>query len=295
MFRPPRRVVVGPRTDRRSVAEARGACSQALRVRGGATRTAKSVAVDARAPISEYEASPVRVLVHDPAETRALERLLEIPADELAERSLFRAHPDPEGFAREHAALVASLGSAEVEVVRLPDIVDEHGRQALDENPNHVYTRDAAITLPWLPGQFVRGAMRQPVRRDEPDVLASALRALGLEEILAPHACFLEGGDVIPLAQGGRRALIVGFGPRSSRDGIDVLWRHLHPWALDEIVGVEIVPERMNLDGLLVPVTDDTVILDRSSIVRTFVLDGSGERPVDAFRCSASWAWSRSK
>jgi N-dimethylarginine dimethylaminohydrolase len=241
---------------------------------------ARSVVWTTVRPISEYDAWPVRVLLHDPAGTRALERLLEIPADELAKRSLFGAHPDPKGFGREHAALVASVESAGVEVVRLPDVVDEHGRRALDENPNHVYTRDAAITLPWLPGRFVRGAMRQPVRRGEPDVLASALWALGLEEILAPQGCFLEGGDVIPLARDGRRALLVGFGPRSSREGISVLWRHLH-WALDEIVGIEIVPERMNLDGVLVPVTDDTVILDRSSIVRGFVLDANGERPVD--------------
>jgi N-dimethylarginine dimethylaminohydrolase len=237
--------------------------------------------VDALAPVSEYDASPVRVLVHDPAETRALERLLDIPADELAERSLFRAHPDPERFGREHAALVASLESAGIEAVRLGDIVDEHGRRALERNPNHVYTRDAAITLPWLPGCFVRGAMRHPIRRGEPDVVAYALRALGLEELVPPHECFLEGGDVIPLARDGRRALFVGFGPRTSRNGIDVLWRHLHPWALDEIIGVEIVPERMNLDGVLVPVTDDTVIVDRSSIVRSFVLDAKGERAVD--------------
>jgi N-dimethylarginine dimethylaminohydrolase len=238
--------------------------------------------VDVRAAVSEYDAWPVRVLVHDPAETRALERLLEIPPDELAERSLFRAHPVPEGFAGEHGALVAALEGAGVEAVRIADIVDEQGRRALEENPNHVYTRDAAITLPWLPGRFVRGAMRRSVRRGEPEVLASALAALGLEEIFAPpEQCFLEGGDVIPLAHEGRRALLVGFGPRSSRDGIDLLWRHLHPWALDEIVGVEIVPERMNLDGVLVPVTDDTVIVDRSSIVRGFILDANGERPVD--------------
>jgi N-dimethylarginine dimethylaminohydrolase len=229
----------------------------------------------------EHDAPPVRVLVHDPAQTSALERLLAVPADDLEECTLFRHHPDPQTFARAHAALVAAVEAAGVEVVRLLDLVDEQGRRALDENPNHVYTRDAAITLPWLPGRFVRGVMRRPPRRGEPDVLASALEALELEQLLAPDGCFLEGGDVIPLARGGRRTLIVGFGPRSSRDAIDVLWRHLHPLALDEVVGVEIVPERMNLDGVLVPVTDDTAVVDRSSIARSFVLDGHGERPVD--------------
>jgi N-dimethylarginine dimethylaminohydrolase len=238
--------------------------------------------VNVCAPSSEYDAWPVRVLVHDPAETRALDRLLEIPADELEERSLFRAHPDPERFAGEHGSFVASLAAAGIEAVRLANVVDDQGLRALQANANHVYTRDAAITLPWLPGRFLRGAMRKPVRRGEPEVLASALATLGLQEILAlPHDCFLEGGDVIPLAHDGRRALLVGFGPRSSREGIDVLWRHLHPWALDEIVGVEIVPERMNLDGVLVPVTEDTFLVDRSSIMRSFVLDANGERPVD--------------
>jgi N-dimethylarginine dimethylaminohydrolase len=237
--------------------------------------------VEPRAPLSEYEAAPVRILVHDPAQTHALERLLEIPADELTERSLFRAHPDPDQFAREHLALVGRIGSAGFEAVRLADVVDEGGRRALDENPNHVYTRDAAITLPWLPGRFLRASMRHPVRRGEPEVLASAFGTLGLEEIHMPQEGFLEGGDVIPLAHDGRRALLVGFGPRTSREGIDLLWRHLHPWALDEIVGVEIVPERMNLDGVLVPVSDDTVIVDRTSIVRGFLLDANGEQQLD--------------
>jgi N-dimethylarginine dimethylaminohydrolase len=236
---------------------------------------------EAGAPLGEYEAGPVRFLVHDPAEMRALERLLEISARELTRRSLFRAHPDPERFAREHAALVGLLESTGVDAVRLADVVDEGGRRALAENPNHVYTRDAAITLPWLPGRFLRAAMRHPVRRREPEVLASALGTLGLEEILIPQEGFLEGGDVIPLAHGGRRTLLVGFGPRTSRGGVDLLWRHLHPWALDEIIGVEILPERMNLDGVLVPASDDTVILDRSSIVRCFVLDANGEQPID--------------
>jgi N-dimethylarginine dimethylaminohydrolase len=238
-------------------------------------------AVAARSPLSEYEASPVRVLVHDPAETRALERLLEIPAEELTARSLFHDHPDPAAFGRDHAALVATLEGAGVETVRLANLIDADERKPLDENPNHVYTRDSAFTLPWLPRRFVRGAMRKPVRRGEPQVVAPVLEALGLEEIPMPHVAFREGGDVIPLGYRDRRALIVGFGPRSSREGIEVLWQNLHPWAVDEIVGVELVPERMNLDGVLVPVADDTVVVDPSSIVRSFVLDGGGERPVD--------------
>jgi hypothetical protein len=52
-------------------------------------------------------------------------------------------------------------------------LVTEHALGDLDDG--HVYTRDAAITLPWLSGRFLRGAMRHPVRRGEPEVLAFAL------------------------------------------------------------------------------------------------------------------------
>jgi N-dimethylarginine dimethylaminohydrolase len=60
--------------------------------------------------------------------------------------------------------------------------------------------------------------MRKPVRREEPAVLAGALASLGLRELFSmPVDVFLEGGDVIPLARDGRRTLLVGFGPRTSR------------------------------------------------------------------------------
>jgi N-dimethylarginine dimethylaminohydrolase len=231
--------------------------------------------------VSEFEAAPVRVLVHDPAQTRAFERLADVPEKELEERYLFRAHPDREAFSREHAALVAALREDGVDIVELRDVLDENGRQRLDEDPNFVYTRDPVITLPWLRGSFIRGAMRKPVRRAEPDVLATAVRALGLRELFAmASGSFLEGGDVIPLARDGRRILLVGFGPRTARAGLDELYERLAPSALDVVVGIELVPERMNLDGALVPVADDTVLIEPSSIVRSFVLDGAGERRV---------------
>jgi N-dimethylarginine dimethylaminohydrolase len=144
------------------------------------------------------------------------------------------------------------------------------------------YTRDPAITIPWLPGWFIRGAMRKPVRSKEPDILAAALRALGLRELFAvPASVFLEGGDVIPLARGGRRMLLVGFGPRTTYAALTELRRQLLPSTVDELVGVELVPERMNLDGALVPAADDTFLIEPTSIVRSFVLDRRGEHAVD--------------
>jgi N-dimethylarginine dimethylaminohydrolase len=96
-----------------------------------------------------------------------------------------------------------------------------------------------------------------------------------------PPGEFLEGGDVIPLVRRRARTLLVGFGPRTSRSALAELSRRLVPWAVDELVGVELAPERMNLDGALVPAARDTVLMEPSSIVRSFVLDGEGERAID--------------
>jgi N-dimethylarginine dimethylaminohydrolase len=232
---------------------------------------------------SEFSAVPARILVHDPSRTGAFDLLREVPRDELKERTLYSDVPDEDAFAEQHAALVQAIEAAGVEVVGLREVVGGTAAwRGVERNPNHVYTRDSAITLPWLPGHYLRCAMRAPIRRPEPGVLAQALARLGLRELLAaPADHVLEGGDVIPLAREGRRTLLVGFGPRTVRRSLDLLWERLAPWALDEIVGIELDASRMNLDGVLVPVADDTALAHPGSIVRSFVLDERGERPVD--------------
>jgi N-dimethylarginine dimethylaminohydrolase len=239
--------------------------------------------------IGEYEARPRRVLVHDPGATLAFERLSEVPSSELERRFLFRAVPDREGFSRQHASLVRALRGAGIEVVYLDQVARPEHLARLDENPNHVYTRDSAITLPWLPGRFIRGAMRKPVRRNEPDVMACALSTLGQSEILSMDAdLVLEGGDVIPFARDGRRTLLVGCGPRTIRPSLEALREQLIPAALDELIGVELVAERMNLDGALVPVADDTVLVEPTSILRSWLIDKHGQTPVDVIQLFAN-------
>jgi len=98
--------------------------------------------------------------------------------------------------------------------------------------------------------------------------MAIAARRLGLREIFSlPDGVFLEGGDVIPFAYYGRRCLLVGYGPRSTRDGIDFLQTAALPEYADEIIAIRLAPWRMNLDGGFVPVTEDLVVSDTRSIV----------------------------
>ena len=235
----------------------------------------------ASAEWSEFAAAPVRVLVHDPAETPALSVLRGVPPEEMQRRFLFRAEPCAEAFSREHRALVAALEASGATVVRLLDVVADNHRARLGDNPNYVYTRDPAIVLPWLPGRFLRGRMRKPVRRGEPEVLANALESLGLTELPTNGSAWLEGGDVIPFSPHGRRTLLVGFGPRTSRVSLTELCEALMPDALDEVLGIELAPERMNLDGALVPVAEDLALVEPTSIVSAVALDERGERPLD--------------
>jgi hypothetical protein len=63
-------------------------------------------------PVSEFDAPPQRVLVHDPTMTRAFLRLAQVPPQHLEERYLFREVPSAGAFALEHAALVSALEEA---------------------------------------------------------------------------------------------------------------------------------------------------------------------------------------
>jgi len=231
----------------------------------------------------EFDTTPARIVVHDPATTGALDLMGRLPREDVKERSLFSAPPEPSAFGTHHAELVAAVRAAGIEVVELRELVREARlRGQIERNPNQVYTRDAAITLPWLPGWYIGGAMRMPVRRQEVAVVTAGLRALGLRELFtAPQGCFLEGGDVIPAVIDGRRTLLVGFGPRTARRTLDLLWERLAPWALDAVIGVRLAEWRMNLDGALVPVAGDTVVADPGSIEAGFVVDPAGRRAVN--------------
>jgi N-dimethylarginine dimethylaminohydrolase len=59
------------------------------------------------------------------------------------------------------------------------------------------------------------------------------------------------------------------------------LREQLIPAVLDEIVGIELVAERMNLDGALVPVANDTMLVEPTSIVQSWLIDQRGQARVE--------------
>lgn len=233
---------------------------------------------------AEFEATPKAFLVHDPVPLGALGVMDGVAdAETFEETTLFRARPDPVGYGAQHEAFVTLLRAHSECVIYLRDVIGDHETfRAAAWNPNQVFTRDSLITVPWLPDRYLRGRMAKPLRRAESDAMAAAVERLGLVELIRlPEGLYLEGGDVVPFTRDGRRTLLVGYGPRTRLDALRFLRHRLIPEALDEIVAIDLAEWRMNLDGGLLPLADDVVVADLSSVRGGLLLDAAGERPID--------------
>lgn len=233
-------------------------------------------------PGSEHDTRPRCVIVHDPVPAGAFDQLLGATDAELKDRFLFDGRVEPQRFSAAHRHFAGTVARFVDRVIQLESLItDERVRELLERTPNLVYTRDGAITIPWLPDHYVAGRMRAEIRRPESEVMGHALRRLGLVELLqTPPGVFLEGGDVIPVVVEGRRTLLVGFGPRSSEESLDVL-SQLMPEHLDEVIGLELAQWRLNLDGVLVPVAPHAFVAHRPSICRAVRITRTGRDALD--------------
>jgi N-dimethylarginine dimethylaminohydrolase len=231
---------------------------------------------------SEATTRPAAIVVHNPVAWafRAFDEFCD--DSRLEPELLFRARPDAALYDAQHrflATTIAALGGC---VVHLSQLVGKESWFAdAASNPNQVFTRDSLITLPWAPEAYFRARMKPPQRRGEAHTMQNAVERLGLRELMRlPDNIFLEGGDVIPFACQGRRCLLVGHGPRSSPAAVDFLQQTLLPDQADEIIAIELAPWRMNLDGGFVPVADDVIVSDRSSILGVKRIDAHGATPL---------------
>ncbi|WP_329453600.1 arginine deiminase family protein (plasmid) [Streptomyces sp. NBC_01724] len=233
--------------------------------------------------LSEFAVAPSAVIVHDPVETGAVKALAAVDPAELQDRYLFRQAPDASLFSEQHRAFVEVLGQNVGQVHYLADLIS--GDPAFEQaatNPNQVYTRDALITVPWWAGQYLPGNMMSPVRQPETAAMETAAQALGLTRLATvPKELFLEGGDVIPFVREGRRVLLVGYGRRTQMATLEWLADTLIPQHLDEILGVQLAPWRINLDGGMVPVAEDVVICHPDSLLDGFAWDAHGRSTVN--------------
>ncbi len=71
----------------------------------------------------------------------------------------------------------------------------------------------------------------------------------------------------MPFSAGGERILLIGYGRRTNRMTIDFLRTAILPKFADRIIGVELAEWRINLDGGMVVLSDDTVVIHRPSLL----------------------------
>jgi N-dimethylarginine dimethylaminohydrolase len=217
----------------------------------------------------ECDARPAAILVHNPVAAGAFRIFDGIGDDRVESELLFRTRPDPALYSEHHDVLVQTIAAHIDRTFSLIDLVgDDPVVEHLAVNPNQVFTRDSLVTLPWAPDGYFCARLKPAPRRIESEVMRVAAEQMGLREIVRlPTDIYLEGGDVIPFAHGGRRYLLVGYGPRSTPEAIDFLQSSLLPEYADELVAIRLAFWRMNLDGGFVPVAPDVIVSDTQSIL----------------------------
>jgi arginine deiminase len=213
-----------------------------------------------------------RVLVHRPG--AELDRLTPDNAEDL----LFDDVPRPDLARAEHDALTTTMRDAGVEVVYLEDLLAgalgiaaaeastliAGDRDGLPPLPNTMFVRD---TSAWVGDELVLGALDNPVRRQESELIARAYsghtafadRPLGTRPLGIPG---VEGGDLFCLSD---RVVMVGAGSRSRVDAIERLAEHLFAAGFERVLVVQIPDKRfsIHLDCLMTMVDVDLLLIDR--------------------------------
>lgn len=176
--------------------------------------------------------------------------LVRRPASTLA-TSCELTHLDrvPIDFARiesQHAAYLATLRAAGLELVELPP---------LPEQPDSVFVEDAAVVLDDL---AILARPGTASRVDEPARLRPALQAMGLRIAALQAPATLDGGDVLRI---GRR-LYVGQGTRTNEHGIAWLAQQAVPLGF-EVVAVRL-GRSLHLKTAVTALDDGTLLANRA-------------------------------
>lgn len=233
---------------------------------------------------AEYSLPPATIIVHDPVSCGALDALLDIPVEQILDDFLFWAVPDSLEFSAQHRKFAKELAVGTDRLMYLSSLVGHLPCfRAARTNPNLVFTRDAAITLPWAADVYLPARMAKRIRRTEVPIMSAALEALGLRRVEwgGDETTFLEGGDVIPFAREGQRCLLIGYSQRTSWRTVLCLRDALLPGLIDELIAVKLGPSQLNLDEGIVPVAADVVVAHPGSLLSAIHIDASGQRPIN--------------
>jgi N-dimethylarginine dimethylaminohydrolase len=195
---------------------------------------------------SEFCTPPERILLHHPQHGNSLRG---VTHDRLRELNFLEC-PDRDALHREYDQFAAQIAT-QVDTVFLADILkdDPDYRREAAQNPNLMFMRDSSITLPWQPDLFIPTRLALASRAREPAIVAKALGRLGMTPAVSfSDDEYIEGGDVLPAVDEGKRILLVGFGVRTTKAAAIKLALELIPRHVDVIIGLSHDPELLHLD-----------------------------------------------
>jgi N-dimethylarginine dimethylaminohydrolase len=195
---------------------------------------------------SEFSTPPTRILLHHPRHGNSFSGLTNGSLKDLN----FLELPDSEVVHRQYDCFASDLGR-HIETIFLDDLLrgDSDYLEESLRNPNLMFTRDSSITLPWQPDVFIPTRLALPSRASEAAIVSKALIHLGLKPMVNFRDDeFIEGGDVIPAMDGGKRILLVGFGVRTTKAAAVRLALELIPRYIDQIIGLSHDPDLLHLD-----------------------------------------------
>jgi N-dimethylarginine dimethylaminohydrolase len=195
---------------------------------------------------SEFNTPPLRFVMHHPAHGEAMQQVAAVSLTDIN----FLAHPKAERLCEEYDGFIAALRQ-HVPVMFLGELLrDEQSFVAeRNANPNLMFCRDSAITLPWAELHFIPSRLALKSREKESAVMARALDSLGLKPILQfSDDEYLEGGDVLPVMHEGKRILLIGFGNRTTKAAALKIAMKAIPTFVDRVIGLTHDPDLLHLD-----------------------------------------------
>ncbi len=224
---------------------------------------------------SEFNTKPRHFLTHDPSLLTDLRGL----TDATLRTHHFLQKVDAHKLQDEYDQFILVLRRAGVDTIELVNLLSGTTMQFLHANPepNLMFTRDPAVTLPWLPDVFISANFSLASRRIEALIMREALTNLGLKPVrlMSDHSK-LEGGDVIPVTIDGVHTVIVGLGSRTKLAAAEELQRILVPTYADAVIALEHDRQLLHLDTSFNILSAQTAVCAARSIRTAFRIERTG-------------------
>jgi N-dimethylarginine dimethylaminohydrolase len=232
---------------------------------------------------SEFSTRPARILMHHPSACASWHAVTDAHLTDLN----FLEVPSADALCAQYDGLVETI-ARHSEPVFLRDILAGDAGYAAEAaaNPNLIFTRDSSITLPWAPDRFIATRPFLKSRAGEPAIVRRALEKLGLINLVELEGDeYLEGGDVLPVMDAGKRILLVGFGARTTKGAAIKLALELIPHHLDQIIGLSHDHDLLHLDTGFTVLPGRTIFAAAGMFTTGFLIDETRAlRPVNPIR-----------